>query len=44
MISFESTFLNMWKNSIDEAKYGLKGYLLRKSERGYNFRVNSDDK
>jgi hypothetical protein len=44
MISFENSYLNMWKNSIDEAKHGLKGYLLKKSELGYNFRVNSDEK
>ena len=44
MIAFENSYLNMWKNSIDEAKHGLKGYLLKKSEMGYNFRVNSDEK
>jgi hypothetical protein len=34
--------LNNWKNSIEEAKHGLKGFLLRKSQKDFHFEINSD--
>ena len=44
MTSFETLYLNLWKNSIDEAKNGLKGYLLRKKDNEYIFDINYDEK
>ena len=44
MIAFENSYLNMWKNSIEEAKLGLKGYLLCKNDEQFIFQVNYDEK
>jgi hypothetical protein len=41
---FENNHLNNWKNSIEEGKNGLKGFLLRKSQKDFHFEINSDIK
>lgn len=44
MINFETAFLNKWKTTIDEAKNGLKDYLMRKNDGDYIFEINADEK
>lgn len=44
MIAFENSFLNTWRNSIDEAKQGLKGYLLRRNDKELSFEINIDER
>lgn len=44
MITFENVYLSTWKSTIDEAKNGLKGYLMRKKDDEYIFEINADEK
>lgn len=44
MITFESNYLNTWRTTIDEAKNGLKGYLMKKRDDEYIFEINADEK
>lgn len=44
MVLFENNYLTHWKSSIEEAKLGLKSYLLKKDELNLTFSINSDDK
>jgi dynein heavy chain len=44
MIAFENSFLNTWRSSIDEAKQGLKGYLLRRNDKQLSFEINVDER
>lgn len=42
MISFENYYLNLWKNTIEEAKNGLKAFLILKKPELNTFGVNFD--
>lgn len=42
MINFENYYLNLWKNTIEEAKYGLKAFLILKKPELNTFAVNFD--
>lgn len=44
MINFENSYLNLWKTTIDEAKHGLKGFLMRKNDDDFIFQINADEK
>jgi len=44
MSSFESQYLTYWKSEIEEAKVGLKSYLIIKDEANLTFYINSDDR
>ena len=44
MNAFEISYLSYFKNSIDDAKNGLKNYLMIKNEEKLTFHINSDDK
>lgn len=44
MVQFENSYLNLWKNTIEEARNGLKVYLLKKNEKEYTFEINADEK
>ena len=41
---YERAYLHHWKASIEEARNGFKGYLLRKNEKNYSFEINMDDR
>jgi hypothetical protein len=43
MISFESAYLTLWKNSFEEAKGGFREHLLIKHEKKYTFSVNANE-
>ncbi len=44
MTTFESQYLTHWKSEIEEAKAGLKSYLIIKDEANLTFHINSDDR
>lgn len=44
MMAFETYYLNIWKSTIDDAKNGLKGYLMTKNENENTFKINADEK
>lgn len=44
MNMFENYYLTMWKSEIEEAKAGLKSYLIVKDESNLTFYINSDDR
>ncbi len=44
MIMFENSYLNAWKNGIEEAKFGFKRFLLTKNDEQLTFNINCDEK
>lgn len=44
MVAFENFYLNIWKSKIDEAKNGLKAFLITKNVESNTFEINSDSK
>lgn len=44
MVAFENFYLNIWKSTIDEAKNGLKAFLITKNVESNTFEINSDSK
>ena len=44
MNTFENYYLSQWKSEIEDAKAGLKSYLIVKDEANLTFRINSDER
>lgn len=44
MVTFESYYLNKWRSTIDEAKNGLKVFLMTKNSEKNTFEINSDQR
>ena len=44
MNTFENHYLTYWKSEIEDAKIGLKSYLICKDEENLTFHINSDER
>lgn len=44
MNTFENYYLTYWKSEIEEAKVGLKSYLIIKDVKNLIFHINSDER
>lgn len=44
MVAFENQHLANWRSTIEEAKSGLKVFLMSKNEDKNGFEINSDQR
>lgn len=42
MVAFENYYLNSWKSTIEDARNGLKVFLMKKNLAEKTFEINSD--